>query len=32
MELGKTKELDTVGENATDCADSLQRIDSLGSI
>lgn len=32
MELGATKELDTVGENAFDCADSLQRIDSFRSI
>lgn len=31
MELGTTKELDTVGENAFACAYSLQRIDSLRS-
>ena len=32
MELGTTKELDIVGEDAFDCADSLQRIDSFRSI
>lgn len=32
MELGTTKELDTVGEITSDCADSLQRIDSFRSV
>ena len=32
MELGTTKELDTVGENAFTCANSLQRIDFFRSI
>ena len=32
MELGTTKELDTVGENAFACADSLQRIGCFPSI
>ena len=32
MELGTAKELDTVGENAFDCADSLQKIDSFRSV
>ena len=31
MELGATKELDTVGENAFACADSLQRIEPFRS-